>query len=181
MRRRFAGLLAAALLSLTACSGPSNDPRQGGLIGGLQGVYGGSYDQRIQERNDQLASQQRLHQDLELESVALAREHQLADARLAAARQHLLELERGLQSLDAQVAGKRAQSEKQRQEAAAMQTRIAQVQKKIREQHNVIDDLDRAGGSTARPEEYQSLRRDQERLDGEYNALQAGKTVASPR
>lgn len=163
--------LLVVVTCLSACAGTSEDPRQGGLMGGLQGIYGGTYDKRIQERNDQLAVHQRLHQDLEVQSVSLTKEYQLTDAKLATEKQQVAELEKGVQALAAQVAGQRAQSSRQQKEAAGLKAKITQLQKKIREQHNAIDDLDRSGGSEADPARYQALQADRDQLGQEYKAL----------
>jgi chromosome segregation ATPase len=171
--------LLTVVVCLSGCSATSDDPRQGGLRGGLQGVYGGGYDKRLQERNERLASHQRLHQDLELESMTLTKEYQLADAKLAAEKQQMTDLEKGLQLLESQVAGQRSQSSRQQKEAAGIKSKIVQLQKKVREQHTAIDDLDRAGGSEANPEKYQTLQADRDRLGQEYKALQHQTTDPS--
>jgi chromosome segregation ATPase len=163
--------LCAFTLGLTACSSKNGDPRQGGLMGGLQGIYSGGYDKRIEERNGQLVSQQSLHQDLELESVALTKKYQLTDAKLAAEKQNLVELEKGLISLEVETSNNRTQSARQQKEAAKTKNRIVQLQKNIREQHNAIDDLDRTGGSAADPARYQALQSARDFLGGQYKAL----------
>lgn len=178
MNHKIVAPLFAFLVCLSACSAKSDDPRQGGLMGGLQGIYGGGYDKRIEERNGQLASQQNMHQDLELESAALTKEHRLIDAKLATEAQQMLDLEKGLQALATQVAGQRAQSTRQQKESSSIKTKIMQLQKKIREQHNAIDDLDRAGGSAADPARYQTLQADREHLGAEYKALLAYSQTA---
>jgi len=172
-RKCAASLCLVALACLTGCSAKNDDPRQGGLLGGLHGVYGGGYDKRVQERSDQLASQHSLHQKLELESHALANEYRLVDAQLIIEQQALLNLEKELQALAAQIAGNQTGSARRQRVSAVLTSRIGQLQQKIREQHAAIDDLDQSGGDAAAPDQYQTLQDQRNRLGAEYQALRA--------
>jgi len=173
MNYKISFFLLAVIVTLASCSSQSDDPRQGGLMGGLQGIYGGGDDKRIENKNDQLATQQRLNQDLELDSIVLTKEYQLTDAKLATENQQMLDLEKQVQLLASQVAEQRMESFRQQNDIVHIKLKIAQLQRKIREQHAAIDDLDHAGGSAADPARYKSLQKDREHLGSEYKTILA--------
>lgn len=140
-------------------------------MGGLHGVYSGVYDRRLQDKNEQLEAHRRLHQDLEVQSVALTKEYKLTDAKLTAERQQLLDLDAKIQLLAEQVTRQDAQSDRRQQEIKIIRVKIKQLQEKVQEQHVAIEQLDKGGGSSANPSQYQRIQGGCDQLAREYNGL----------
>ncbi|MFH0998702.1 MAG: hypothetical protein V1844_24900 [Pseudomonadota bacterium] len=155
---------------LTACA-VSNDPRQGGLFGGLHGLNSGAYDARVRDRQDELNRQQAVNQDLKEQSEALERDAQLRDYQLTLEQQRVVRMERDLSSLETDVNQLKAKSDKQKTEIAALQRRIKDQKLKLKTQQSAIAELDRAGGSAADSERYRVLVQERDSLAAEYKKL----------
>ena len=56
---------------LSGCSDKCGDPREDGFLSGLSGVYGGCYDKRLAEKNNQLDAEKRRAEELKLQAVML--------------------------------------------------------------------------------------------------------------
>ena len=169
-KENLAAVFLAAVMA-ASCSTPSDNPRQGGLVGGLQGIYGGGYNKRVEGKNDELSQQRRLHQDLELESSSLTREYQLADAKLVAEKEQMSKLNYKVQSLSSQVAELRSQSGREQDTVSRLKIRITEMQKKIREQHAAIDNLSRDAGRDVNQQKYRDVKAGREQLGAEYTEL----------
>jgi len=158
-------LVIAIVLSaaLTACA-VSNDPRQGGLLGGLHGLNSGAYDARVRERQDELNRQQSFNQGLKEQSKTLESEAQLRDYELTLEQQRVAKMESDLSSLESDVNRLKAKSEKQKTYIADLQREIKDQKKKLKTQQSALAELDRAGGSAADPERYRVLLQEQVHL-----------------
>ena len=155
---------------LTACAG-SNDPRQGGLFGGLHGLNSGAYDARIQDRQDELNRQQAVNQELKEQSETLESEVQLRDYKLTLEQQRVTRMEEDISRLESDVNQLKAKSDKQKNEIAALQRKIKDQKQKLKAQQSAISELDRAGGSAADSDRYRVLLQEREYLSAEYKKL----------
>ena len=81
--------------SLSACQ-TTTDPTQGGLLGGISGLTSGAYDQRVQERKQNLENE-------EDANLALARAAKRLDQQKAATRTKLSRVERDYASLSSEL------------------------------------------------------------------------------
>jgi chromosome segregation ATPase len=169
MCRKFMITIVVAVL-LTACA-VSNDPRQGGLFGGLHGLSSGAYDDRIRDRQDELNRQQDVNQELKEQSETLENEAQLRDYELTLEQQRVVRMERDLSNLESEVNKLKAKSDKQKTEIAALQRRIKDQKQKLKTQQSALVELDRAGGSAADPERYRVLMQERDYLSVEYKKL----------
>ncbi|MBI5592919.1 MAG: hypothetical protein HY881_20825 [Deltaproteobacteria bacterium] len=160
-------VLAAAL---TACA-VSNDPRQGGLFGGLHGLSSGAYDDRIRDRQDELDRQQTYNQELKEQSETLESEVQLRDYQLTLEQQRVARLERDLLNLESDINQLKAKSDKQKTEITTLQHKIKVQKQKLKTQQSALAELDRAGGSAADPERYRVLMQERDNLTVEYKKL----------
>ncbi len=164
---------------LTACA-VSNDPRQGGLFGGLHGLSSGAYDARVRDRQDELNRQQTYNQELKEQSETLESEVQLRDYQLTLEQQRVARLERDLSILESDVNQLKAKSDKQKTEIAALQRKIKDQKQKLKTQQSALTELDRAGGSAADPERYRVLVQERDNLTVEYkNLLEYSKNVSN--
>lgn len=91
-------LLVAVVLCSTACQ-TSDDPREGGFIGGVQGLSSGRYEQRIQEREERLKRLQEMQRELETERTGLEEDQQEHLSAYQAEQEKLRDLSRQMQSL----------------------------------------------------------------------------------
>jgi septal ring factor EnvC (AmiA/AmiB activator) len=160
-------VLAAAL---TACA-VSDDPRQGGLFGGLYGLNSGAYDARIRDRQDEIDRQQTYNQDLKQQSEKLESEAQLRDYQLTLEQQRVFTLERNLADLESDVNKLKANSDKQKTEIATLRSKIEDQKQKLRFQQSALSELDRAGGRAVAPEHYRVLLKERDYLTMEYKKL----------
>ena len=155
---------------LTACA-VSNDPRQGGLFGGLHGLNSGAYDARVRDRQDELNRQQAVNQDLKEQSEALESEAQLRDYELTLEQQRVAKMERDLSNLESDVNLLKVKSDKQKSEIVALQRKIKDQKQKLKTQQSALAELDRAGGSAADPERYRVLIQERDYLTMEYKNM----------
>ncbi len=156
--------------ALTACA-VSNDPRQGGLLGGLYGLNSGAYDARVRERQDELTRQQSFNQGLKEQSKTLESEAQLRDYELTLEQQRVAKIESDLSSLETDVNRLKAKSEKQKTQIATLQRNIKDQKQKLKTQQSALAELDRAGGSSADPDRYRILKQERDHLAEEYKKL----------
>ncbi len=158
------------LLTLTACA-TSQNPREGGFIGGLQGIFGGTYDARIQKSQEDLSNQQSLNQGLKEESKSLDMEVRAHDLLLASEQDRLAIMEQDISKLESNVSLLTAKSDKQKVEMATLQRRIENQRIRTKSLQSAIRNLDQAGGSDSNPGRYQALKQERDRLDVEYRSL----------
>lgn len=166
-------------VSMTACA-VSNDPRQGGLFGGLHGLNSGAYDARIRDRQDELNRQQAIHQDLKEQSDTLETEVQLRDYKLTMEQQRVTRMEEDISRLESDVNLLKARSDKQKKEIAALQQKIKDLKQKLKAQQSAISELDHAGGSAADADRYRVLLQERDYLTEEYQkTLEYSKNLSN--
>lgn len=151
---------------ITGCA-TTSDPRQGGFFGGIAGLSSGAYEERLKQRENDLAQQQSTNQDLKQESVRLKSDTQNLERELAS----LTEMDKNLSNLQAEIDQLEAKSDKQKDEIVALSQKIKKARKKIKSQQGAFEELDRVGGSTADPDRYRILKQERNRLADEYNKL----------
>jgi chromosome segregation ATPase len=169
MYMKFMLLIVSATL-LNACA-TSNDPRKGGFFGGLSGINSGAYDERVQQRQDELNRQQNVNRDLKDTSKSLESEVQAKSTELASEQQRMTELDANLLKLDAEVGKLEAKTAKQKTEVADLKRKIGIQRKRLQSQQKAIDDLERAGGSAADPARLRVLQKERDSLNEEYKRL----------
>ncbi|MGB5158071.1 MAG: hypothetical protein WBN77_11640 [Desulfobacterales bacterium] len=157
-------------IALPSCA-TSNDPRQGGFFGGIAGLSSGTYDARVQQRQEELNRQRNTNQDLKEESRTLESKAQERESELNTERQRLAEMEENLSTLQANVDRLKAKSDKQKSEIASLKRKIKDARKRLKSQQAALDELDRAGGSAADPDRYKVLVKERNRLADEFKKL----------
>ncbi len=164
-------LLVGAVALLSSCAGGCGDPGSGGLIGGIQGVYGGCYDKRLEQKKALLQEQQQANQQLENSRSKLHAEYLSVDNRLAAEQRELTSLNQDIRALEAKVAKLQTTPSMQKMDIVHLRERIQEIKSNMKLQQDAISRLDREDESTADPEEYQVLLHEREKLRKEYVAL----------
>lgn len=159
--RPISGFLLAGSLgcALSACA-VSDNPREGGLVGGLYGIFSGAYDRRIQERQHNLDGLKNLEQSGRVEQQDLLSDKARAQSDLNKLKQQSQHFDRELEKLNRQIAKARLSVEQQQafvQRSQTLQTEVKSLQGKLKE-----DD------ASATVKEYQQQA---QRLQNEIKAL----------
>jgi len=158
-----------ALFLLTACA--STNPREGGFIGGLQGIFSGAYDARIQNGQRELSEVERRNQSLQEESKSLDAEVRARDRMLAMEQDRLANMQNDIYRLEFDTNKLVAKSDEQKIEIASLKRKIEDQRSQLKSLQSAVRDLDQAGGSASNPGRYEVLKRERERLNMEYRRL----------
>ena len=97
----FFSALASALL-LTACQ-TTDDPREGGFIGGVGGLSSGAYERRIQEREDSLERLKSIQRELEKQQSDLEHQQQQSLSAYQLEKQRVTDLSQKAQTLSTRL------------------------------------------------------------------------------
>jgi len=105
MTTRWTAVLAVAgAAAMSGCAG-SGDPHEGGFITGVTNLMSGGYQQRIDQRQAEVASLGAEQQQLQARADAIRQEQAQVDRQLASARARLSQLDRRIAALRARVSG----------------------------------------------------------------------------
>jgi len=119
---------------LSACSSvcpTDSDPSGGGFVGGACGLSTGSYDQRIENRQERLAAVKGESEEQEAETQALINQANARDAEAAQLRQKVAATRQETRRLQQQVAAKSNKSDAMRAEEAEIRKQIAEVEAEL--------------------------------------------------
>jgi len=158
------------VISYAACA-ISTDPRQGGLLGGLQGIRTGAYDERIRQRQEELTQKRNINQELKEQSKELDRDVRARELVLASEKKRLTEMEKELLNLQSSINRLNAESKKQKSEITAINCKIARYRQRLKSQQSALDALNKTGEHNVDPRRYQILKQERERLNEEYRRL----------
>jgi hypothetical protein len=98
-----AGLLVCSAAALCGCA-TTDDPSQGGLIGGLYGISSGKYEQRVEAREQELARLRAADREMQADNDELALERQDKRREVAAERSQVAEMERRTSAMERRAA-----------------------------------------------------------------------------
>lgn len=160
----------ALIATLTGCA-VSNDPRQGGFLGGLHGLSSGAYDKRVQQSKEELNHQQTINIDLKKESIKQVEISREWEIKLASEQQRLDGMKKSLSALETDVNRLKAKSAKQKSEVYALKSKIKDQVRRLKSQQIALNELDRAGKSATATEQYRILEQERNRLAEEYSRL----------
>jgi chromosome segregation ATPase len=152
--------LTASTLLLGACATTDN-PREGGFFGGVQGINSGAYDKRIQEREDSLQRLNAIKQELGTEQARLSSDRQRKQARLDGLQQQLSQLDRETAQLSRQLDQKRSQLAGDREKTAKLKQDLAQLRQ----------DIARVESKRTSGRPVPELEAERDRLEQEYRQL----------
>lgn len=155
-------LLAMSLGGMLNACAVSDNPREGGLVGGLYGIFSGAYDQRVQERQRNLDSLKGLEQGSRAEQQSLLSDKAREQNELKKLQQQSQQLDRELETLKRRIAQAHidiAQQQALKQRAQNLQSDVKNLQGKMKE-----DD------ASAAVKEY---KQQAQRLEREIKALKA--------
>jgi len=152
-------LILAALLPVGCAT--TDNPREGGFFGGVQGLNSGAYDKRIQEREESLDRLNAIKQELGQEQAQLQTEKQRKQARLAGLEQQLSQLDRETAQLARQLDGKRGQLAGEREKSARLKKDLASLRQ----------DIAKVESKRANGRPVAELEAERDRLEQEYRQL----------
>ena len=160
-------LTSMALLSalLGACA-TSTDPREGGFFGGVSGLNTGAYEQRVRDREANLAQLRETQRSLNEETRALESEKSAVYQRVEADRARVRKLNTDIAALDKRVSALGSQQGADQKRVKELQTRLDDLKRKSAQQGSALDALEGSGLGDAEAD----LRRKQ--LEQQRAALQ---------
>lgn len=162
------GLILAIMFSACAVS---DDPREGGLVGYWHGTSSGRYEQRQQQKLQQLEEQKQMRQQLTAQAERYKAEFALRDKQLTKEQDQALKLENDLAILDVGLSNLQVKNEKQQQQVSALRAEIETTKARIENQKNALIELDRRGGTASDPDKVLILQHERDRLANEYRRL----------
>jgi capsule polysaccharide export protein KpsE/RkpR len=156
--------------ALAGCA-TSDNPREGGLFGGITGVNSGAYDARIRQRQNELGQIQYVQQGLRQKSVALEDEAKQQASELAKEQRRMADMEKNLAALQTNLGKLKAKSVQQEKEITSLQLKIENTRQQLKSEQLALDKLDWNGGKIADPDRYRLMEKERDRLATEYQAL----------
>ncbi|PTN32753.1 hypothetical protein [Desulfonatronum sp. SC1] len=163
--------IAAVALCVTGCAA-SPDPRTGGFFGGIQGLASGSYEQRVQEREQSLERLRALQQEMQTEEAELQATKQSLEEIILWEREAVQELETNSEVLLAELAELESLDASSEAQVAQLKQRIADLQRNTRQQQSALDALEGDGSGETDPDlRLQQLVKQREALRKEYDLL----------
>lgn len=125
------GLIGSVLaLSLTACK-TTDDPREGGFIGGVQGLSSGAYERRIEEREERLERLRQLSEELDAQRMALEHQHQQSLSDFEREQARLATLSRDTEELERKLLSSRETEQAQQLQHRELLQRVQQLKQEI--------------------------------------------------
>ncbi|SEL63767.1 hypothetical protein [Ectothiorhodospira marina] len=164
MKRMTLMVAVMGTLGLAGCA-TTTDPHEGGLLGGIQGMGSGAYDQRVQEREDRLEQLRQAQQELQTEREDLEARKTRQRREVALERERLAALDRDVTGLSRQVESLSDRHGEEDQRVQALQTRLDDLRGRMNTQQSALDALEGSGMGDAETD----LRRRQ--LEEQRNAL----------
>lgn len=128
---RFAALALVGPILAGCCTGVTTDPRRGGLAGGVCGATTGAYDQRLVDRQNELASLDDSRRRLERSLATSGGEARDLERRVGEARVRAEDRASRVRALDADIARLEASKQLSRAEHDALQAEIAQLDREV--------------------------------------------------
>lgn len=157
-------LICAILLLGVGCAG-NHDPREGGFFGGVAGLGGGGYKDRVAEREARLAELRATQRELDVEKGQLETQRSEAMTRVQQDRAMVQSMQADLNALEKQTKTLTTKQGADQKRVAELQKRLDTLKAGMQEQQSSLDALEGSGlGDTD-----VDLRRRQ--LESQRNAL----------
>ncbi len=134
----FAGLLGG-------CATGDQDPRTGGILGGISGLSSGAYENRVKERQVRLEQLRATQSQLDAEKGQLTQQQSAAYAQLEKDQTKVTAMQSAIVKLEKSSKALTAQQGADRQRVAELQRRTADLKGKMKKQSSALDDLEGSG------------------------------------
>ncbi len=139
-------ILLALAFSLVSCV--SDDPRQGGFFGGVLGLSNGTYDKRIADRQQSLASVRNTQQELQTENARLQRQKRASISEIKRAQRQLASVRRENRSIRNNIAELRRSNKITSQQAQKMSNDARRLEQSIETQSSRLSRAQRNNDAT---------------------------------
>lgn len=175
MSLRLRALLAVALLPamLGGCA-TTDDPREGGMIGGIGGLSSGRYEERVQSRQSSLESLRAARAEIQTEQSSLESQKTTSQRRLQAERKKLAAIESETHELSGRVRSLKSEDAQRQAQIADLKRRMADLEGRIQTASRTqgADALEGTGTPTSDPDvRRQQLEAQRRQLEQEYRLL----------
>ena len=124
-------LAASAGLILNGCA-VSDNPNEGGLVGGVYGLASGRYEERVDERQENLDSLKALQQQEESSQQTLQKDKADSQARLKALTERSRQLETDINELTKRAADLTAKNQQAESRRVALAKQSTELQKAVK-------------------------------------------------
>lgn len=145
MRYLYLSVLLCVLL-LAGC-GASQDPREGGLFGGISGLGSGAYEERVEEREQRLTRLQQIHKDLDAESRELDIQKTDLREQIEFERAHLAEMQSSTARLEQELSRMTASDAAGEKLINELSSRLKDLQNGLYKQEQELSALDQLEGT----------------------------------
>lgn len=136
-------MLVAGLLG--GCASGDQDPRTGGLLGGISGLSSGSYENRVKEREARLQQLRATQSQLDAEKGQLEQQQSAAYAKVAKDQSEVDVMQSDIARLEKSASKLSAQQGADQQRVAELQQRIAALNGQMGKQASALDALEGSG------------------------------------
>lgn len=164
--------LVSSLSGCASAPNPDNDPRQGGLFGGIAGEMGGDYDLREQQRLDRLDTLRQQESQLRRENAEIEWKIQGDQEELNDLKQSLQITSDELGNLRKEVGKLEKQNKVKKSERNSLKKKLAAVKKQIEERELALRKETSSAESKNR-EAIESLQKQVDQLRKEFEAIRA--------
>lgn len=144
MKQVSAFFICACLMLLVGCAG-SHDPREGGFFGGVAGLGGGSYKDRVAEREARLEELRSTQRQLDVETTQLEQQKSATQARIQQDRALVKNLQNEISSLDKQAKSLASTQGTNQKRVTELQERIKKLKSQTTQVESSLDDLEGSG------------------------------------
>lgn len=158
-------------MMIGGCATPQ-DPRKGGLFGGVAGLGGGGYKQRVAEREARLEELRATQRSLESEKGQLEEQKSEVQAQFNKDKERMKVMQSEVAALDRKTNKLTARKDTDKKRVAALQQRVAELKGKMNQQVTSLDELEGSGISdTDMDLRRKQLQKQRDSLRKEYDLL----------
>lgn len=160
-------LLAISIaLTLSGCGTVSEDPGEGGLVGGVVGLAGGGYKKRVEERQGRLDSLKALQEDEEGKKESLERDKAASKAKLAALTEKSRQLKGDIDELGNKISSLRAKNQQAEVRRVSLVSQLTELKQDVQT-------LQASLANAPSTEELAKLELEEQRLTKEKSQLES--------
>ncbi|MCW8906137.1 MAG: hypothetical protein OQL28_02725 [Sedimenticola sp.] len=127
----------------------TDDPREGGFLGGVHGLTSGAYERRTQEREANLEKMREMQNELNNESKQLARQKQQRQQVLQEEKGKLAVLSSDVDALEFKLVALNKEEKVSRQRVTELDQRISRLKNQLASHASALDALERDGIGSA--------------------------------
>jgi chromosome segregation ATPase len=157
---------------LGGCAGVDQDPRSGGILGGISGLSSGSYDNRVKDREARLEQLRATQRELDAEKGQLEEQKSAAYAKVAKDQDRVNTMQSEITQLEKKSKALAAQQGTDKQRVAELDKRVKALKSRMGQQSSDLDALEGSGlGDADIDLRRKQLEKQRDALAREYDLL----------